>query len=38
MGLSNLIETVLLLVVCVILPSALAMYFSIPPKSGTGSH
>ena len=33
MDLSNLVETIGLLLVCVVLPSAVVMYFSAPPNS-----
>jgi hypothetical protein len=34
MGLSELLESIALLLVCIVLPSALAMYFSAPPPPG----
>ena len=36
MDLSNLMGTIALLLICIVLPSALAMYFSAPPDSGAG--
>jgi len=33
MGLANIIETIVLLAFCVVLPSALALYLSAPPGS-----
>lgn len=38
MGMAHIIETIALLVFCIVLPSALAMYFSAPPDSGAESN
>jgi hypothetical protein len=38
MGIANIIETIALLVFCIVLPSGLAMYFSAPPGSGAESN
>lgn len=38
MGMANIIETITLLVFCIVLPSGLAMYFSAPPGSGAKSN
>lgn len=36
LALSNLLETIALLLVCIVLPSALAMYFSAPRDTDVG--